>query len=377
MKIIHCLFDDKFTDGTIRLYQSDDRHINKYVIVTKKKEIPSIQYIKYKDVTILTVESFLQMAKEYDVVILHSLKCLPIYCIHRIPSSCKVVWYAWGFDLYYGINPIIKLNLYQKYTKRFTLFERQLDKLLQIPSCLINFEFGRQALERINYFSGVFPYEYDLLKKNHPFISAKKLDYYYGDIDFFIKNEVDTSILSDRHNVIIGNSGDPSNNHYEALLALKQYHFEPETKIILPFNYGGSKKYKEWVLGLANKLYPNQVYVLDRFLPLDEYINLVSRCKVAIFNHERQQASDNIFMQLLYGAKVYLSETSGTYIYLKELGFKVFPLQQGMGGDNFDYSPEDILYNRRLLTKLYSESTILNRVKLINNIIESELQTIS
>ncbi|MDT3387875.1 MAG: TDP-N-acetylfucosamine:lipid II N-acetylfucosaminyltransferase [Bacteroidota bacterium] len=376
MKILHCLYDDKFTDGTIRTYNCDSRHTNKYIVIDDRKVISSFKYIKCPDVTCLPSADFLKLAKEYDVVVLHSLQCMSLESIRRIPPVCRVIWYAWGFDFYCGGNPIVKINLYQAHTKKFFLLDIVLNhfrRILLYPRVQLERLSIRRALCRVDYFSGVFPYEYNLLKQSRPYIHAKPLDFYYGDVDFFVKDNVDYNIDRNRRDIILGNSGDPSNNHLDALLILKEVGIPKDSRIIIPLNYGSNPNYKKWITKKATTLFPNNVLILDHFLPLKDYLQLVSTCKVAIFNHERQQASDNILMQLMYGAKVYMPETSQAYHYLKRVGFRVFSLQKDIDGLMSGLSDDDIINNRMLLSKLYSSHTIVDRIKTINDIVSDDI----
>ena len=102
MKIIHCLWDDKFMDGTIRVYEADQRHSNDYVFVTKHPEKYKFRSIKNKLAKTVSPKAFLSSLHQYDVVVLHSFSSLKNSLICKIPNNCKVVWYAWGLDLYGG-----------------------------------------------------------------------------------------------------------------------------------------------------------------------------------------------------------------------------------------------------------------------------------
>jgi hypothetical protein len=88
-----------------------------------------------------------------------------------------------------------------------------------------------------------------------------------------------------------------------------------------------------------------------------------------VFEHERQQASDNIFMQLLYGERVYMSETSEAYTYLKSIGLKIYSLQRDLSLFNVEMTDEDILNNRSVLSNHYSSSKLVERVRTINSTI--------
>lgn len=373
MKIIHCLWDDKFMDGTIRVYECDKRHSNAYVIVTKDPQHYKFQYIKSPQVRVISLSDFNTKVKDYDVVVLHSFACLENKVISNIPSNCKVIWYSWGFDTYNGLFPIIPIQLYNNETKEYIRNHCKKRKIKDFLYALKEHLYFKKALSRIDYYSGVFPYEHDLIKQYHPFFNAKKLDFYYGDTDFFIKESVSHNIERNKYNIILGNSADPCNNHHDALTYLSQIRLPEEAKIIIPLSYAGNKEYRDWVNNYAESLFPGKVIPLIDYLPLEVYINLVSCCKVAIFFHERQQASDNIFMQMLYGAKVFLSETSYAYKYLKKEGYVVFSLQSDYQELYSELSDDELIHNRNLLAKNYSESTILSRVRSINDVVSGKV----
>ena len=380
MRLLHCLFDDKFMDGTIRVYESDKRHSNEYVLVRRSPADYKFKYIKSDKVKVVTPKDFLSMASNYDVVILHSFDSLRNYYIAKIPRKCKVVWYGWGFDIYGGKSPIVPIKLYSEETNGFvkninSSNNAKKQSFLTVLKKYIEKMWFNKAISRLDYFSGVFPYEYDLIKRYHPNFKAKKVDFYYGDVDFFIKDKVSSDIEHGKINVIIGNSADPRNNHHDALTALAKANLPMESKVIIPLSYAGPEEYVKWVKDYAESLFPGRVKALMDYMPLQEYLDLISHCKVAIFYHERQQASDNIFMQMMYGAKVYMSETSLAYQYLKKEGFVVFSLQSDADKMLEDISDDMVMKNRMLLCEKYANHTILDRVVKINQLIEDDIKT--
>lgn len=381
MKILHCLFDDKFMDGTIRVYESDKSHTNKYVLVRRSPDNYKFMYVKSVNVEVITPKAFISMTLDFDVVILHSFACLKNYYIAKISKNCKVVWYGWGFDMYDGQHPIVPLRLFSEETKKFIENNRSPISAKEIAVVFLNkirnsidTLWQNKAISRIDYFSGVFPYEYDLIKSKHPNFKAKKVDFYYGDVDFFIKDTVRNEIEHGKVNVIVGNSADPRNNHHDALTVLAKANLPKESKIIIPLSYAGTEEYVNWVKDYAESVFPGRVKALLDYLPLQEYLDLTSHCKVAIFYHERQQASDNIFMQMMYGAKIYMSETSLAYQYLKKEGFVVFSLQSDSDKLFEELTDEEVMKNRNLLCNKYSNHTILGRVVNINRQIEEDIK---
>lgn len=374
MKILHCLWDDKFMDGTIRVYESDKRQLNEFVLITENPEGYSFKYIKSPLAKVISLNQFVTQVNNYDVIVLHSFACLDNKTISKIPRNIKVVWYSWGFDIYSGHYPIVPLDLYYRETKIFVDSQKTnigiKNKLFELKERFTL----EKALERVDYFSGVFPYEFGLIKKYHSRFKARLVDFYYGDVNFFIKDTISNDVEHGKSSVIIGNSADPRNNHHDALTILSKIKLPKESNIIIPLSYAGSSEYIQWVKKYAETLFPGRVKALLNYLPLQEYLDLTSHCKVAIFYHERQQASDNIFMQMMYGAKVYMSETSLAYQYLKEEGFVVFSLQSEFNTLFDDISDDIVMKNRRLLCEKYSEHTIRERVLNINQQIESDFK---
>ena len=370
MRIIHCLWDDKFMNGAIELFETDKRHSNEYYYVSKDINRP-FQYIKSEKARRVNIESFLKIASSADVVILHSLSSLSLSAIYRIPASVKVVWFIWGFDFYGSNYPVVPLALYMPDTLRFKNTHKDafsFNKRLRILFLDLRKRFLLdKALARIDYFSGVYPYEYDLLCQTREAFHGKPLDFYYGSLPFFIKDEVDLYIKKPRKNVIVGNSGDPTNNHYEALTAISSLSLDEDGRIIIPLSYNATDEYKTWIRQYAEQLFPGKVNTLESYLPFDEYSELVSGCRVAIYNHIRQQASDNILMQMLYGAKVYLSEASLAFDYFKGLGLSVFSLESDVNSINIPISDEEIYKNRRIISSIYGESSIIQRIIKIND----------
>ena len=232
----------------------------------------------------------------------------------------------------------------------------------------------KPALKAIDYFSGVFPYEIDLIKKSHPYFRAEPIDFYYGSAkDFFIKEDVSTNINHEKKNIIIGNSANMTGNHFDVIEILSKVNIEDDSKLIIPLSYGNIRGYADAVEKEAEKIAPGRVVSLRNYMPFNEYYELISTCRTAIYAHERQQASDNIFLQMIFGARVYMSETSSAYNYLKGIGLKVYSLQSDLSLFNDAMKDEDVINNRRILSSLYAPSKLIERVKTINTILIDSL----
>ena len=101
VRYLHCCFDDKFIDGAITLFNSDNSVDNRYVVVSKEREwgLP-FKHIKTTSVIRVKVKEFIQLAESFQVIILHNLYSLDSEILLSLPLSCKVIWLMWGYDFY-------------------------------------------------------------------------------------------------------------------------------------------------------------------------------------------------------------------------------------------------------------------------------------
>jgi len=90
--------------------------------------------------------------------------------------------------------------------------------------------------------------------------------------------------------VLIGNSGDRSNRHVEALRTVHR-HFGPQTRIVIPFGSPASnEKYAEQVRAEADRLFPSDnVLLLTRQIGFEEYSALLAQCDLGYLIFRRQQ----------------------------------------------------------------------------------------
>lgn len=371
-KAVHIVIDDKFIDGAISLFEIDDRIDNSYIIIGNEQ---TCKYIKTPSVRFVDNSKALDYINQFDIAVIHSLPSVPIDILIKIDRRIKIVWYAWGYDLYEKPFRLIPVRLLGPATKRATFIDR-LKKKMEVSHyrkwALIRQNIN-SALSRIDFFSGVFPYEIEMLKQYHPEFKASPLDFYYGSNNFFVPETPSTIYKHNKTNIIIGNSADPAGNHLDVLNVISGVSFDSNTKIIIPLSYGGTCKYVNKVVRKAERVAPGQVLCLKDFLPLKDYLELISNCRTAIFAHERQQASDNVFMQLLYGARVYMSEHSAAYDYLKSIGLKVFSIQKEMSLFNIELSDDEVYQNRTILSRMYSTSKLIERIQNINTTLLKEI----
>lgn len=373
LKIVHCFTDDKFVKGAINeLEFLNDRCENEYVYVHKRfhRRIPFRFIGGISQVRILEEGNFLSFLEDMrcNVVILHNLFSLPIGLISSIPSHIKLVWIAWGFDIYgkMGKMPFIQIpNLYHEETKkllipsfmgRFKQYAKNVRNVVQDGNV-------KKAVNRVDFFSGIIPEEYDMMK-DIPFFRAQRVNFSYenplGGIDFSLLDKEEPIKGLD---IMIGNSGEPTNNHADIFLRLKELHIEGR-KIIVPLSYAGSMSYKQKVKCLGKRIWGENFVALEDFMPFAEYKTILSSCGFRIFGHERQQAMGNIGMSFREGCKVFLSETSIIYKHYQNSGLKMFTIQNDLNQQNLSVllNDEETYQNRKIAIERMSSSRQVERL---------------
>ena len=197
LKILNILVDDKFIDSLIEVFEfTKGEHKHDYIMIgngaiEKFKYITKVKFIKEID-----NKDYLNFINNngYDLVILHSLACMPWFKISQIDSKIKVLWKAWGFDLYRTpseIQPFVKLRRLHPLTKKYWLRHYKGKIYLNFKTWLysqIHKKEIEKAINRIDFFSGCLPNEFDLMKKNI-FFKAKHVELPYFHLNSNYTNE--------------------------------------------------------------------------------------------------------------------------------------------------------------------------------------------
>ena len=138
--------------------------------------------------------------------------------------------------------------------------------------------------------------------------------------------------------IIVGNSGDPSNNHIDILKALSAKDDIRDYKILLPVAYNLSSKYERQLVDMIKELGLAQNTSLHKdFIPPSKYMALIKSSHMLITAHNRQQAIGNILASLCSGNPTFLKKkiinngqemTNPTWDLLAQYGLKGNKLQE-------------------------------------------------
>lgn len=140
-------------------------------------------------------------------------------------------------------------------------------------------------------------------------------------------------------NIQIGNSADPSNEHFEILQTLERYK-DQNIRIYAPLSYG-DPKYAQRLAKVGAEIFGEKFVALTEFIPFDDYVRLLGNIDVALFNYQRQQGMGNIITLLGLGKKVYLRGDITPWQMFERIGIKLYDIA------DFDLTPIDWASKKR------------------------------
>lgn len=398
-KILHFFDDDKFIDPAIKLFESVIPNYSVYYVL--KKEGESFKYVNSNKAIPLDIDNLGKINaliddKDNKIVFFHALNSTKQQLACKFSDNVVKVWFIWGYDLYNNWK-ILKKNLFEKETKglaqkysfkqslKNTLFFNKYSfscccfirpKLHLFPKFIANFINNNyftqfyKAAEKIDVVVPVVPDEYELLKTLK--IKSEFAPFTYGCLEDMVQHNFDT-ILENKHNILVGNSGYESNNHIDVFKKLSNLKLG-KRKIYVPLSYGGSPKYIELVILKGKQYFGDNFKPLLDFMPLDDYNKIIASCGVIVFNHVRQQALGNIIPLGYQGAKLFLNHKSPVYSYFKKEGIHIFNFNE------LNQKAVDVLLdenqfknNQEIFYKIYSNKSVKNKIKILLTIVSLKL----
>jgi hypothetical protein len=275
--------------------------------------------------------------------------------------DCKIIWILWGADLYYLPAFIKKVGtpLSQPYINSSfpSGYKRKCKNLVKYSLGMPNAITLHNSYQHFDAIATIVKEDYD-----------KAVEYFGKNFEFIKYSHLSLTQMFDNgqsverptaNHILIGNSGDPANNHLEILLQLKE--FKLDRIISCPLSYG-DKVYISAVLHSGKELLGKQFVPITTFLPTTEYYDILKSCSHAIFNHNIQQAYGNIVGLLWNGTKVFLNEHNTLYAHFKEMGVQIFSIQQHFNIDelNKGLSDDIISHNKEVLAAQFSDEKVDN-----------------
>lgn len=350
-RILHICNDDKFIPQGKRIFDAVPNSQSTYWVRPKKEKLEHIEFPCENIFNLdLNQKKYINQINQFDLLCIHFLHQDLYPLLNSKKITVPILWIGWGGDYYWAIDTHKDFNLFKPRTKKMVKKSSDLSllsfvtKKIKKIKCKSNFE----AINNIDYISLTFKEEYDLIKSNYSSLSPKYISWNYGYITQDVINQYEKFFCLD-NKVLIGNSATSTNNHLDIFYDLNS--ILKEHKMVLPLNYGNSS-YKNDISTFAKNTWGDNVTVLDKFIPLEEFNKILIQCRNVIIGSMRQQAVGTIITSMYMGANIFMYKDSINYLFFKNHGFHIFSI-------------EDLKKNSNLLnTKLNQKQILENRNKI-------------
>lgn len=366
--ILHLVDDEKVINRTVEAFEEALPGQNHFLCFIGKGKSP-------KHVKAHPLVEFYEEGDEYKTdlgkfgkIVFHFLNYKKVtFCKRYIKHFADYYWIVWSGDLY---NSILLERGYKIYSpdnshlscsgiKRRIFYILKAKYRVKDPRNTLIVKFVREKVR----------YIVTECEKNYRLISAHfHLDKDVANLSFFyypIREILGTQLADKRvegNYILLGNSASFTNNHEYILNIFQKKHIE-NIRFLVPLSYGGNEVYKKFLKGKINQSFPGSV-ILNAFLPLEEYNRFLLSAGICVFGNWRSEAYGNILTSLYLGAKVYLSNHNPLLKMLRDMGIRVWKLEEAdAAGFQLPLSEEDRLENRRILTERYSKERMLRLIR--------------
>jgi dTDP-N-acetylfucosamine:lipid II N-acetylfucosaminyltransferase len=312
----------------------------------------------------------LNKTNHYENLYLHYLdysKAAIINAIHN--NRIKIIWIEWSDDLY-GM-PILKYQKYDNYSQRYMnanknkkvkyTFRERLGRVKMKYWDGVDLSGKKRwksiyrSINRVDYFVSGITEEVAIIQSKFK-KSIKSVMFTY--VNLVNQNENYSMNQTDKVLIQVGNSSDPSNNHYEVFTKLHKFGITDE--ILLPLSYGDSDYAKQLIKDISRFIKTSQLVVLREFMAKDEYDLFLRKVRCAIFSHNIQQGFGNIITLLTYGAKIFLKKENLLYSQFRAWGISVFSIEDDLTAEELSKQLDQaiVVNNRKIILDLFSQKRV-------------------
>lgn len=350
IKILHLISDDKFIDGHIDKFKSDD--FNNTFLYLKEKNTYCGKYINWiKHINPNGYYQIIENIKSFDIIFTNGIGYKQSVFLNSLPNDCpKIFWCFFGAEIYNNPKIWNQKKLYAPITQK----KIQNKSLYRLFQKIYHFRFFlkngndihseiKNTISICDYFTWYSKEEYELIQQN---IKFNLPEFKYLPIIHSIDNIKQQYFKKD--NILLGNSGSESNNHLDILKKIKET--KCNYRISIPFSYGIKKWYKKEIVKFINNNHQLKIRLIEDFVPYEEYILNFEEAKAAVYGSYRQMGLGNIVMCIRSGVKMYLSDKNPIYQWLKNNDVSVCSIESELRNDilvnNLQLSQDEIKKNK-------------------------------
>lgn len=373
-QVAHFVHDNQFIDSAYYQFEEVLPGRNVFYITTKRERIKHIKETPVVHISKFSFKNpfFIRQLNQFSFIVLHALSNFNRELVAHAEMNTKFVWIGMGYDYY----DLIFKNKEDKYLCKTLEIINKLSEHGRKKSMAFHFiksplrriiykNFPKtKILHRISYFSPVLPIEHSIIESQMNAPIPKYIHWNYGLNAKLVLDLDDTQTFSG-NSILLGNSSSPNNNHLEAIDLLKQIG-NNSRKIICPLSYGLYTNYADYIESYGSACLGEAFIGIREYLPHDEYFTLISECSNVIMNHLRQEGVGVISAMLLKGAKVFLNHKNPIYLHFKDLGVRVFSIDDLRKDPSLldrRLSACDIEKNRKILKDYLCWETAVNKTR--------------
>ncbi len=242
-----------------------------------------------------------QALGQHDRIVIHQLSNprLLLYLFVFRAAARRCAWAVWGGDVYYyRSGPRTSAHAWRERLRR-------------------------SVIPLVPVISSMVPGDVEVVRNVYGSRAKYVRSFYPIPMDHDSLDVVPAEPRGDRgFTILVGNSGDPANDHAGVFSALSRFRGEG-VRVVSPLSYG-DRAYVASVIGLGRESFGDRFTPLTDFLPPEQYARLIRDVDVAIMNHGYQQALGNIIALLLMGKKVFVRSDTTPFRYFNDLDVSVF-----------------------------------------------------
>ena len=351
---IHIFNSENLYSFTFLSFLERNFDLSSSKIVFRKKRSTRFNYSHYlNDRIIYTGNNF-----EFYSKLFAELKKTSGIFFHQLPYGpslfvlnlfyqhlSKATWIIWGGDLY----------TYEQGNESPVKFVYELLR--------------KRIIQKIPRIAALIPGDFDLALKIYKPEAVFLQVAYPPPLDFFnYSGSADNSLQKDEVRILIGNSGNSSNNHLEILSKLRLVK-DSNIRIFCPLSYSGDLVYINHVVNRGSELFGNKFVPLLNIIEPAKYLDLLWKTDIAIMNHKRQQGLGNILPLLYFRKKVFIRSDTTTFHYLAGIGCRLFDI---LTIDTFDDSSlsvdnGELIANQEIIGNLLAEKNCIRMWEQILN----------
>ncbi|MEZ4887177.1 MAG: TDP-N-acetylfucosamine:lipid II N-acetylfucosaminyltransferase [Chitinophagales bacterium] len=368
---VHLVLDEKFTDDfikTIDLFGD----INNNIFLCRSSK--PFKYVKEPMVVEAklwskTLKENIESLSAEDTLIIHNMRRDVTKWLIKTKTHCKVAWIFWGIDFYTDSG--IVFPLYDSESERIVLLhpgykKKLLNKfpfrnLLEIAKPFLikrDKRLRQESLRKVDFIYHYNIYDYELLKSYFQ-TGAKFKKFFYSRFYWNLKHNTTVgkspfSINPNNTHILIGNSGDPTNNHLDLF---KKIPNRDDLEVWVPLSYGNSK-YIDLVIENGTSLYKENFHGITKYYNYPDYFTFLEQIDVCVMGHLRSQGMGNIIIFLYLGKTVFMYPEITTFRFLEKIGVKVFSIEGNSINLDLKITKEDQIKNRQIIEDFFLKEGI-------------------